>query len=249
MRVSGRCFAVTGLGLLPPWCVNAGFVTGDNTTLILDTGPTSFAAATIHGYAVTARPGNALAVLNLERHFDHIGGNGYFRERGIDVFGHPAIQRTADEFRAEIAEFNDAIPNAARKARGEAEAFFAGTVLANPNRPIEREIALDLGDCTVQVLLTPGHTPANLSLWVPGDRVLFCADSLVNGYLPNLDAGGPVEWRQWLESIDRIAALRPEAVVPGHGHVVRGDEVVHLIGRVRAVLEEAIAEERSPTAV
>ena len=102
MRLSNRCFAVTGLGYLPPWTVNAGFITGDEITLIIDTGANAAAASTIHGYASVARPSNRLLVLDTERHFDHIGGNGYFRERGIDVYGHASIQRTDDEFRAEI---------------------------------------------------------------------------------------------------------------------------------------------------
>ena len=44
MRLSNRCFAVTGLCYLPPWSVNAGFVTGDETTLIIDTGANAAAA-------------------------------------------------------------------------------------------------------------------------------------------------------------------------------------------------------------
>src|SRR3984885_14159814 len=106
MQLSNRCFAVTGLGYLPPWTVNAGFVTGDETTLIVDTGANAAAASTIYGYASMARPSNRLLGLNTERPFDHIGGNGYFRQRGIHVHGHASIQRTADEFRAEIADFN-----------------------------------------------------------------------------------------------------------------------------------------------
>ena len=241
MRISTRCYAVTGMGLVPPWCVNAGFVVGEHTTLIADTGANAFAAATIHGYATAARPGNQITVINLEKHFDHIGGNSYFRSRGIDVFGHPGIERTEEEFRREIDEFNAAIPDEARRARGEASAFYEGTALANPNRAISEEMVLELGDVNAQVLHTPGHTPTNISVFVPGERVLFCGDCLVNGYLPNLKAGSVVDWWQWLGSLDRIAGLEPEVVVPGHGHVVRGAEVKPLIRRVRTVIEEAIS--------
>jgi len=245
MRISQRCYAVTGLGLIPPWCVNAGFVTGDETTLIADTGANAFAAATIHGYAEAARPGNRMMVLNLEKHFDHIGGNSYFRERGIDVFGHPAIERTEQEFANEIAEFNAAIPNPVRRAHEEARAFYAGTVLMNPNRRIAGDTTLDLGGCEARVLLTPGHTATNLSVFVPADGVLFSGDCLVNGFLPNLDAGTVDDWRTWLGSLHRIASLRPRAIVPGHGHVVSGDGVAQLIDSVRGVLEQSIAAGRA----
>jgi glyoxylase-like metal-dependent hydrolase (beta-lactamase superfamily II) len=247
LRLSDRCFAVTGLGYLPPWTVNAGFVTGDETTLIIDTGANAAAASTIHGYASTARPSNRLLVLDAERHFDHIGGNGYFRSRGIDIYGHASIQRTGQEFRAEIAEFNGEISNPARRARHEAEVFFAGTELTNPNQPISRDMRMDLGNCQVEILLTPGHTPSNISVFVPSAGVLFSADTLINGYLPNLDAGSVADWRIWLHSIDRLAALAPRIVVPGHGPVAAGDDVPRLMEQVRDILRQSLETGRSPT--
>jgi glyoxylase-like metal-dependent hydrolase (beta-lactamase superfamily II) len=247
MRLSNRCYAVTGLGYSAPWCVNAGFIAGDEMTLVVDTGGNSLAAQTVHGYASAARPGNQLGVVNTEKHFDHIGGNGFFREHGIDVWGHVGAVRTADEFQAEIAEFNDAIPSPARRARGEARAFFHGTHLVNPNRQIHSDTRFDLGGCTVEILLTPGHTATNLSVWVPDDGVLFAGDCLISKYLPNLDAGTPADWQVWLESLKRIEALKPAIVVAGHGPVARGDEVQVIVDTVRGVLQESILRGYSPT--
>src|SRR5580704_19533588 len=73
MRLSARCYAVTGLAYSPPWCVNAGFIAGDTQTLVIDTGGNALAGQTVHGYAIAARPENRLRVLNTEKHFDHIG--------------------------------------------------------------------------------------------------------------------------------------------------------------------------------
>jgi len=247
MRLSNRCYAVTGLGYSAPWCVNAGFVTGDDLTVVVDTGGNALAAQTIHGYASAATCGNQLRVVNTEKHFDHIGGNGFFRERGIDVWGHAGSVRTAAEFEAEIAEFNDRIPNPARRARGEARAFFHRTHVVNPNRQIHGDTRFDLGGCTVEILLTPGHTATNLSVWVPTDGVLFTGDCLISEYLPNLDAGTPADWQTWLESLQRIEVLKPAIVVPGHGPVARGDEIQLILDTVRRVIQESIARGYSPT--
>jgi glyoxylase-like metal-dependent hydrolase (beta-lactamase superfamily II) len=241
MQVGPHCFAVTGLGYVPPWCVNAGFVVGSHTTLVVDTGANALAAATIHGYASVARPENRVIVIDTEKHFDHIGGNSYFRERGIDVYGHAGIERTDQEFCCEIAGFNSQISDPARRARGEEKAFYTATSLTNPNRPILEDMTLDLGDCAVQVLLTPGHTPTNLSVYVPHDGVLFCGDCLINEYMPNLDCGTEPDWRQWLVSLDRIVQLAPNAVVPGHGPVAIGSDVGRIIETVRNELERSIA--------
>jgi glyoxylase-like metal-dependent hydrolase (beta-lactamase superfamily II) len=248
LRLSDRCFAITGLGYLPPWTVNAGFIAGDESTLIVDTGANSAAASTIHGYATLARPSNRLLVLDTERHFDHIGGNGYYCDLGIDIYGHADIRRTDDEFRAEILEFNAEISNPARRDREEAQVFYHQTHLANPNCPIAEDSRMDLGNCAIEILLTPGHTPSNISVWVPSDEVLYCGDCLVNGYLPNLDAGKREDWLIWLNSLDRIADLDPHIIVPGHGPIAKGGQVGDLIASVREVLTRAIQVGQSPTA-
>lgn len=227
--------------------MNAGFITGDGTTLIIDTGANAAAASSIYGYASVARPSNRLLVLNTERHFDHMGGNAYFRERGIDIFGHCSIQRTDEEFRSEISEFNGEISNPARRSRHESEIFYHETRLANPNCPIAADSSMNLGSCEIEILLTPGHTPSNISVYVPADGVLFSGDCLVNGYLPNLDAGSVGDWRIWLQSVNRIAALAPKFIVPGHGPVAAEDGVPRLIESVCEVLRQSIEAERSPT--
>lgn len=248
MRLSNRCYAVTGLGYSPPWCVNAGCVAGDHLTLVVDTGGNTLAAQTIYGYASAVGPANQMRVVNTEKHFDHIGGNCFFLDRGIEVWGHPGIRRTADEFEEEIAEFNAAIPSPARRERHEAAAFFYQTRVANPNRQIRFDTRFDLGGCTAEILLTPGHTPTNLSVWVADDGVLFTGDCLIREYLPNLDAGTPADWKVWLESLARIEALEPRIIVAGHGPVAQGGEVRMIFQTVRGVLTESIERGFSPTA-
>jgi glyoxylase-like metal-dependent hydrolase (beta-lactamase superfamily II) len=83
---------------------------------------------------------------------------------------------------------------------------------------------------------------------VPDDGVLFTGDCLINEYLPNLDAGTPVDWQMWLESLSRIESLKPAIVVAGHGPVARGDEIQMIVDTVRRVLQESIARGYSPTA-
>ena len=216
--------------------------------MVVDAGANALAAQTIYGYASAVRPANQMRVVNTEKHFDHIGGNSFFLDRGIEVWGHPGIARTADEFQEEIAEFNGAIPDPTRRDRGEAAAFFYETRVANPNCQIEKDTRFDLGGCTVEILLTPGHTPTNLSAWVPDDGVLFTGDCLIREYLPNLDAGTPADWQVWLESLGRIEVLEPKIVVAGHGPVARGDEVRMVFQNVRRVLAESIDRGFSPTA-
>lgn len=241
MRISGRCFAITGLGFTPPWEVNAGFVVGDSRTLVVDTGPSYLAALTIHGYASNVRPGNDLLAVNTELHADHLLGNALFRERSIPIWGHERCERSAEALELNCAELNATIPDPARRARNEAHVFFAGSHVVNPEHRISAPTAFDLGGVSVDVIPAPGHTPANVLLHVPAEGVLYSGDTVVAGYLPNLQSGGPAEWREWLSALAVVRRLAPRVLVPGHGRVLEGADVEAEVARVEAVLREALA--------
>lgn len=247
MKISRHCYAITGLAFIPPWSVNAGFITGEVATLVVDTGATMQAARTIYGYASAARPRNRLLVVNTERHLDHISGNCLFHDQGCDIYGHPRIARQPEDLADALAELNACIPSPVRRQHEEARVFYANTRLVNPNRPINGETQINLGSFSVQIVPTPGHTETNLSVFVPMDSVLYCGDCLVSAYVPNLEDGSPHHWQTWLNSLARIESLAPEIVVPGHGEVLRGPEIAAEIQRTRQILEQALLSGRAPT--
>jgi cyclase len=239
MKLSAHCFAVTGLGFTPPWEVNAGFVVGEDRTLVVDTGPSYLAARTIHGYATSVRPGNAMVAVNTELHVDHLLGNALFDELSVPLWGHERCERTADALDANVEEYAATIPEPGR--REEARVFFAGSRIVNPGHRISTETTLDLGGgVTAKLIPAPGHTPANLLVHVAGDRVLFAGDTVVDGYFPNLAAGGPAEWRQWLDALEVVRGLAPRILVPGHGRVLEGGAVDGAVSRVERILREAL---------
>ena len=247
MKVGPTSYAITGLGAIPPWVVNAGFIVGTRQTLIIDTGMNRLAAQTIHGYATAVRPQNELIVFNCEPHFDHIGGNGYFRELGVDVYGHPDIQRTLSHFEAEKEDYNQSITNVVRQSQRETEAFFVETGVVNPNCEAVGGHVFMLGEVEAEVIATPGHTSINQSVYNRTDNVLFCADCLVKGYLPNLEPGTETDWQNWLVSLERIQALSPDVIVPGHGNVIQNHEIQDEIVRTIGIVGEALRQGKPPT--
>ena len=73
-----------------------------------------------------------------------------------------------------------------------------------------------MGDHTFRLLHTPGHTPGQVAVHVPEERVVFTGDTVFSGcqtwlYTSNVD--------QWLVALERIRALDVDHVVPGHGPV------------------------------
>lgn len=73
MKISKSCYGITGLSAETPWAVNSGFVVGDHSTLIIDTGSNYLSAQTIFGYSTGIKQDNKSLVVNTEPHFDHIG--------------------------------------------------------------------------------------------------------------------------------------------------------------------------------
>jgi glyoxylase-like metal-dependent hydrolase (beta-lactamase superfamily II) len=247
MNITQHCFALLGFACTPPWTVNAGFVVGEHQTLVIDTGANALAAATIYGYATAARPTNQLLVINTEQHLEHLSGNAYFHARHVPLYGHARIARQEADLLAEQQAYNACIPNPARRAAQEGRLFFEQTHIVNPDQPITMETTWDLGALTVNILLTPGHTPTNLSIYIPEDRVVFCGDCVVNGYLPNLECSTRDGWQEWLRSLARLEALQPQIIIPGHGHAITGHQITTEIQRIRIILQTAIQTGIAPT--
>jgi len=81
----------------------------------------------------------------------------------------------------------------------------------------------------VKVLLTPGHSPGSISLYLEKEKILLTGDVVFAGSIGRTDfpGGSPTVLRK---SIDRLSALDVEYLVPGHstemGSIIAGEENV-----------------------
>ena len=91
------------------------------------------------------------------------------------------------------------------------ESFFFRT----PEIILDGEATLSMGDHSVKILSVPGHTPKQLAVYAPEERVVFTSDN-INLAIPIFFNALPDEW---LKSLDRLNALDVDHVVPGHGEV------------------------------
>ncbi len=75
----------------------------------------------------------------------------------------------------------------------------------------------------LEVLWTPGHSPGHVCLYDPGRRVLISGDHILErispniGWQPGRDALG-----EFLSSLDKIAALDVDLILPSHGALFAG---------------------------
>jgi glyoxylase-like metal-dependent hydrolase (beta-lactamase superfamily II) len=98
--------------------------------------------------------------------------------------------------------------------------FFPWMGLDFPKGHIGRLLSegpLDLGDITLQLYLTPGHTPGSLCFFLPKDGVLVGGDLIFNGGFGRTDfpGGDPQALLASLERISKLDGL--EMILTGHG--------------------------------
>jgi glyoxylase-like metal-dependent hydrolase (beta-lactamase superfamily II) len=136
-------------------------------------------------------------------------GNGWFASRGAELIAHAAGEadfrnRGGDQLAALQAVLGDRA---------------AGTVPTLPTRwlrgPDER---LVLGGMVFEFRHRGGaHTPGDMLVWLPAQRVLFSGDVV---YVDRMLGVLPVSsTKAWLASFAEIEALAPAHIVPGHGAV------------------------------
>lgn len=104
----------------------------------------------------------------------------------------------------------------------------------------DREV-VDLGGVRVEVLfLGRAHTGGDLSVYVPGDRILFMSEAYLNRVFPAMRSAFPTEW---VQTLDRALAMDVARYVPGHGFIEdpqrSREELVAFRGAMRAVIAEA----------
>jgi glyoxylase-like metal-dependent hydrolase (beta-lactamase superfamily II) len=160
-------------------------------------------------------PAKLTAICLTHCHIDHIGGAPRFRE----AFGCRIIMHELDAAPAEQGD-----------ARMTAAAWYN---LSFPSMPVDvklkkEEERLRFGDQEIVFLLTPGHTPGSLSVYLDrrGTRVLFGQD--IHGPFSEEFGSDLTVWRR---SMERLLALKADILCEGHFGVFQPK------GRVAAYIE------------
>ncbi len=196
---------------------NPSFVVTSDGVVVIDTPQLPTRAVAMRAEAESHGPIRYL--INTEHHVDHIFGNYFFKGAGA-VVEHQAL---FDNFMVVTPDLDpyayagEAIPTDDPDGAAifpERDAYYA-----DPNKGsivFTGDLTLTVGRTTFRILHTPGHTPGQVAVHVPEERVVFTGDTVFcecQTWLmtSNVD--------QWIDALDRIAALDVDQVVPGHGPV------------------------------
>ena len=211
-QLTANVFAETGLR----GC-NPGFITTSDGVVVVDTPQLPTRAVAMRQLAESHGPIRYL--INTEHHVDHIFGNYYFRGEGT-VVHHQGVYDNFMVVTPDLDPFAyaaEAIPTDDPEGAGlfpDREEYYR-----DPNKAaitFTGDLTLQVGDHTFQLLHTPGHTPGQVAVHIPEERVVFTGDTVFSEcqtWLMTSDVD------RWLASLDRLAGLDVDILVPGHGPV------------------------------
>ncbi|BDI07890.1 MBL fold metallo-hydrolase [Sphaerotilus microaerophilus] len=198
---------------------NAAFVVADGGVLVIDAlGSPPLAQRLLQEIRkVTPLPIRYVVVTHY--HADHIYGLQVFKQEGAQIIAH-----------ASAREYIGSETARQRLAISREELFpwvDEHTRVIEPDRYVgehgsEADVPLRIGRSEFLLRhVGPSHTLEDLVVWQPSTGVLFAGDLVFRGRVPFV---GNADSRSWVAALDRMIALRPRMMLPGHGPVSRSPE-------------------------
>ncbi|REE96267.1 MBL fold metallo-hydrolase [Thermomonospora umbrina] len=216
------------------WCLsNAGVLVSRGATALVDTAATVARTLALRDAVRTVAAAPPRLVVNTHSHGDHTFGNFLFAPEAVIV----SHARARVELVAVGLHLTGLWP----------EVEWGEITLAPPSVTFDERLTLHVGDKRVELLHTgPAHTTGDVVVWLPEERVLFAGDLVMAGATPFCMMGSITGS---LRTVERLRALGPRIVVPGHGPVGGPELLTDTEGylrRVRAIARAGIAAGSSP---
>ena len=211
-RVSHSSWYVEGLGALGSsanqnFISNAGFVVTPTGVVVIDALGSPTLAERLVSEIRKVTPLPVTHVIVTHYHADHIYGLQSFKANGARIIGH----------RAALAYINSDTATIRLQASRQTLAPWidAKTQLISADEWIDAPQELVVGG--VRFLLHPvgpSHTPEDLVVYLPHEKVLFAGDLVFRGRVPYV---GQADSGHWIKALQTLLAFETDIIVPGHG--------------------------------
>ncbi len=211
-KLSDHAYAYTAEG--DP---NTGIIVGDDAVMVIDTQATPVMARDVirRIREVTDKP-IRYVVMSHYHAVRVLGATAYEPQHVIasrDTYD-LIVERGAQDMQSEIERF-PRLFRAVESVPG----------LTWPTMVFEKRLTLWLGSVEVELMqLGRGHTKGDTVAWLPQEKIMFSGDLVEYGATPYC---GDAYLADWPATLDAIAALAPQKLVPGRGASLLTPEDVH----------------------
>ena len=189
------------------WNSNSAFVITQDGVLLFDSGSSTDIGMALKQTiaAVTDKP--VRWIINSHAHGDHWLGNAAFKDSVEQIYASDLVAKT---IKVGGRSWIDLFNRMTLGATGESE-------IVPPNTYINESTTLNLGGTSMELFPSANsHSPGDLILWLPDQRILISGDVVYSDRMPSTNAG---TLRNWIELLDQLQARQPQVVIPGHGAV------------------------------
>jgi glyoxylase-like metal-dependent hydrolase (beta-lactamase superfamily II) len=160
-------------------------------------------------------------VISSHEHCDHIGANRYFHESSmIAAYRLAASKMISGDYYVTMYKGND-----------------LNEIPMRVHLWLENMTRIDLGNYSLRVFHTPGHTSGCISIIETTQGLLFSADSVfAGGTLSYIAESGSVG--DYIDSLTRLRYFGPQALYPGHGRISLNplEDIDHAIANAQKIL-------------
>ncbi len=238
VQVTDGIHVAIGYGL-----ANSILIEGDDGVIIVDAMESVETAAVVRAEfeSITLKPIKAL--IYTHNHADHVFGAAAFAQE-VPVYAHATTSRYIDRVVSVVrpitttrsmrmfGNFLDAagLVNAGIGPRLELHADSTMGVI-RPTHTFHDTLEQEIAGIRFQLVFAPGETNDQIFVWLPEKKVLLPGDNVYKAF-PNLYAIRGTPYRdvcQWVDSLDKMRALRPEHLVPGHSGPISGADEIQAI--------------------
>ncbi|MEK9670955.1 MAG: MBL fold metallo-hydrolase [Rhodospirillaceae bacterium] len=189
------------------WNSNSAFVVTGEGVILFDTGSSAAIGHALKAEIRKVADKPVRWVINSHSHGDHWLGNAVFRETAKAIYASgPAKERIEANGDTWVTRFDRMTSGATGK-----------TKVVPPDTVVKGPTDLVLGGVKVTLFLSGNsHTPDDVIMWLPESKVLVSGDVVYSDRMPST---GESNMTNWMKTLDRLIALGPAVVVPGHGKV------------------------------
>jgi alkyl sulfatase BDS1-like metallo-beta-lactamase superfamily hydrolase len=239
VKVTDGVYVAIGFGL-----ANCILLEGDDGVVIVDAMESEEAAVPVKEAfsKITSKPVKALIFTHY--HSDHTNGATIMAgDDNPDIYAHAATSYYMERigtitrettYRRAMRQFGTLLPeggviNAGIGQRLEFDESKTLGILAPSKTFSEDRLNLEIAGIKLTLVYAPGETPDQILIWLPEKKVLLPADNYYKSF-PNLYAIRGTAYRDvklWVDSIDKMRALKSEILVPQHTRPITGAAAIY----------------------
>ncbi|HET7146387.1 MAG TPA: MBL fold metallo-hydrolase [Gaiellaceae bacterium] len=216
-----------------PLVPNVGIVVGEDACLVVDTGMGIENGERVLREARRLAGGRPLYLTLTHFHAEHGYGAQVFESEATIVYNRKQADELLERGQGMLEMFAGRDANLAR--------LLEGVEFVRPHETYEGRQTLDLGGVQAELIeIGHAHTFSDQVVWIAEDRVLFAGDLFEYRFFP-IVPNPDVHIANWIAALERLAAMEPDVVVPGHGERTGAAELLEPRDYFREVAKRVAA--------